>query len=128
MDALWFYVRERLRLYFVGTGSNNTEEISFRWTVRNNNITTNLVNLGTDWHHFLVNCSGPENTMAVYLDGKKLKERNFETSYIPTNNNDFRVGTISGTGSGKYYMDELRISNVARIPKGLPLGTIIIVQ
>ena len=115
-------------LYFVGTGSNNTDEISFRWTVRNNNIQTNLVNLGTDWHHFLVNCNGPEHTMEMYLDGNKIQEGALGTSYIPTNDNDFRVGTISGTGGGKYYMDELRISNVARVPKGPPIGTTIIVK
>ena len=115
-------------LYLVGTGSNQTEEISLRWTVRNNNIKADLVNLGSEWHHILVNCNAPAHTIAMYLDGKKISEGSLGTSYIPTSSNEFRVGTISGTSGGSYYMDELRISNVARIPKGLPLGTIIIVE
>lgn len=115
-------------LYLSGVGSNQIDMVNLRWTVRNETVSATATNLGTSWHHVLATCDVPNQILKLHLDGAQVGSIPYQLTRIPTNYFPFVMPTIFGTGTMTGYLDELRISNAVRIPKGPPLGSMIVIR
>lgn len=114
-------------LYLSGVGSNQTEMVNLRWTVRNERVDATATNLGTSWHHVMATCDVPNQILKLYLDGAQVGSYPYQLTRIPTNDYPVMLPTSVGDGTAEAYFDELRISNAVRVPAP-PSGSVIVVR